>query len=596
MTKSAIKVGGSKSSGVQKLQRPEGLAKKLDNEQGICIVSSSKDDQESWQMPGDPISLFTMCLLEVLQGDHDPNFRDPFVKMTDTVKYILMRVPERQPKQTPFANLQMYSDFILSKVPRNLNGNSTEAISEIDSNSTSVSKSNTGVENFRKTENATNLIVFVHGFSGQANDTFGNIPHLIKDEEDLKGWDILPFGYSKYANPDLGNNVWASLYNIKHASDNLTASVKYQFDQYHRIALVAHGSAGLVVQQSIIDLPDDLRKKISHVILFASPNNGIPEEVVKNLENPKLKEISENSEFIKNLRDEWNTTFKEGYPFRLRAVAATNDEYIPISSSLEVFPKKNQVVVGGNHFSMVDVKDEYNDSYNLIINELTDNEFYQKYTSKEEINILLGEYQKVVDELLPQKDSINIKGLKNLIFALEGLDRREEVLDILQNHPLAKDNTDVLGLLGGRYKRQYLKNFSQEDGQKAMEFYQRGLEISEKKGNYEQVYYHSINLAFMSLMLEEDKSSMRDYAEKALEATENDPFDSLWKLSTIAEANLYMGKFKVAKEYYQKASQMSDIRQKISIYTNAYAAYSNLMDTQSREDEFIQFLNNAFLK
>ncbi|SDB36045.1 Caspase domain-containing protein [Flavobacteriaceae bacterium MAR_2010_188] len=600
MTKSSVSLNGgkAKSNKKNKLTSPEGLAKKLDNEKGICIISSCKDDQLSWSMDGDTNSLFTLCLLEVLRGEHNADFNQPYVTMTDTVKYIMNRVPERQPAQTPFANLQIYSDFILSRIPAYVKQqNGSEKLSINNEPEENLTKDSASFEsNFRKTETAKNLLIFVHGFSGQGNETFGKIPKLITEDSDLKGWDIIPFGYSKYADPDLGKNVWASLYNINHAADNLTASIKYQYQQYNRIALVSHGLGGLVVQKSILDLAEKDLNRITHVLLFASPNNGVPKDVIEELNDPKLKELSEDSDFISGIRKKWNTQLGHDLPFKFKTIAATNDEYIPVSSSLEVFDKKYQVVVGGNHFSIVDVNNKENDSYELIVNELTDNEFYHQYTSKEEINNLLGEYESVVQELLPQKDSLNIKGLRNLTFALEGLDRGTEVLDILNNHPLAKDNSDLLGILGGRYKRLFLKTYNNEHGQKALDFYRRGLEISKQKDNTEQIYYHAINLAFLSLIFEEDKSAMREYATVALDAATNDPFDSLWKKSTLAEANLYLGKFEDAKDFYGSSAAMGGVRDKISIYTNAFAAYSNLMKTTSDDDNFIKFLKETFLK
>ncbi|MDO9594590.1 MAG: hypothetical protein Q7J19_06325, partial [Lutibacter sp.] len=224
---------------------------------------------------------------------------------------------------------------------------------------------------------------------------------------------------------------------------------------------------------------------------------------------------------------------------------------------------------------------------------LNDNEFHNLYTNQEEINNLLGEYNAVVKKLLPTKDTLNAKGLKQLLFALEGLDRNKEVMDILLNHPLSQENTDLMGVLGGRLKRRYLQTFLEEDGKKAMEYYGKGLEISAEKKENEQIYYHAINLAFLSLVVEEDKNKMREYAQQAIDAAEKDSFSSLWKNATIAEAAMYTGNFEKAKEYYSLAAEAAGIREKISIHTNAFVAYSNLMNTE--EDDFTKFLKIKFL-
>ncbi|MCW8980180.1 MAG: hypothetical protein OQJ83_02240 [Altibacter sp.] len=86
---------------------------------------------------------------------------------------------------------------------------------------------------------------------------------------------------------------------------------------------------------------------------------------------------------------------------------------------------------------------------------------------------------------------------------------------------------------------------------------------------------------------------MRDYAEQALAAAKEDPFDSLWKQAKLAEAYMYLADFESARAYYAKAAERSDVRQKLSIHTNAYMAYTSLMNTH--EDDFITFLKLSFL-
>ena len=98
----------------------------------------------------------------------------------------------------------------------------------------------------------------------------------------------------------------------------------------------------------------------------------------------------------------------------------------------------------------------FHSAYLLILNTLTGSKFFNQYTNKEEINLTLGKYDSVVKELLPKKDDLDKRGLTQLIFALEGLERKDEVYKILNNHPIAQNNTDLMGILGGRHKRDYL--------------------------------------------------------------------------------------------------------------------------------------------
>lgn len=152
----------------------------------------------------------------------------------------------------------------------------------------------------------------------------------------------------------------------------------------------------------------------------------------------------------------------------------------------------------------------------------------------------------------------------------------------------------MLGVIGGRYKRNYLKTFLAEDLALAFKHYSDALTISTTKKDYPQIYYHAINLAFLSL-LKGERGEMTNYADQAYEATKNDPFPSLWKLATIAEVFIYKGDFEKSKENYAKAAQMAGLREKISIHSKAYNAYVTLMQTDNPEDDFIKFLKTNFL-
>ena len=574
-----------------RLRSPEGLMHRIDDGQGMSVVSSCRAEELSWIIPEDAEnSLFTTCLLEVLQGQHKNSFDEPYIRMTDVINYLMKKVPEIKSIQRPFVNLQMYDDFILSKLPNE----KRERLNLPEDSSESVSKSavNEVVTTF-KNDNGTNAVLFVHGFSGEAANTFGNIPEFIKTDPKMQGWDLFPMGYSEGVKPNKGKTIWADVDDINRVVDNLVSAIEHKFKQYKRIALVGHSLGGLVVEQALVSLAETDLERISHVLLFGSPSNGATSETTTKVVYEKLKELHTDSPFIKELRTTWNTKFSDGYPFNFKVIAGTNDTDITVSTSFAPFTENHQITVAGNHFSMVQPDTTDNDSYQLIINTLNDTTFLNVHTNQEEINLLLGEYDSVIKKLLPSVETLNIKGLKQLLFALEGMDRHDEVVTILNNHIQKTENSDLLGMLGGRHKRKYLQNYSQEEGSKALKYYTKGFEVAKAKNNKEQMYYHAINLAFMSLMHDEDRQSMREYAEIAMECAQEDPFESIWKHATLGEASLYMSDFENAKNYYSLAAKGAGIREKISMHTNAFTAYSCLM--QVEDDEFIKFLKDSFL-
>lgn len=589
----------------QKFAKAEGLAQKIDNERGISIIASCKEDQESYQLGDDRNSLFTKHLIEALHAKHQTNFIEPYVRILEVAGYLLRIIPQtikevaaqQDPpifiKQEPYVNLEMYDNFILSQVPKEVR--KQLELEEPNAARIEHSKGLKEVKTiFRETPGANNLLLFIHGFSGEAGATFGDIPEMLINDSRLDGWDMKPFGYSQFVTPEMGKEVWAGVEDIDRISANLCTSVKYKFEKYDRIAIVAHSLGGLIAQRAILDFKEEYQSKISHLIVLGTPSAGISPIKLKKLWNDKYQEMSSEGDFIQTLRKDWSKRYDKKYPFSLKVVAAIDDEFVSIDSCYAPFDSEHQITIEGNHLSMVKPKDENDDCYTLIRSTLTDSEFHQQYTNNEEINIALGKYDAVVKKLLPEKDKLDQRGLKQLIFSLEGLDRRDEALQILNEHPKAQEDTDLMGILGGRHKRAYLNFPSESDGEAAFVYYELALEQATAKENNDQIYYHAINLAFLSIVVENDEEKMRDYANRALNAAEHSN-DNPWKDATIAEANLYLRNFEKAKEFYSKASQNSGIREKISMHLNAYAGYTSLMQTTSPDDDFIKFLKEKFL-
>jgi len=591
--------------GSGKFAKSEGLAQKIDNERGISIVASCKEEQESYQLGDDKNSLFTKHLLLALKGNHQSHFEEPYVRILEVAGYLLRAIPpviesaaaSSDPplniKQEPYVNLEMYDNFILSYVPEEMR--KKLALKVPDEATIESTKGHKEVKTiFRESPGANNLLLFIHGFSGEAGNTFGNIPEMLMKDSRMDGWDMKPFGYSQYISPEMGKDIWAGIEDIDRISNYLCTSVKYKFDKYDRIAIVAHSLGGLIAQRAILDFKNEYRDKLSHLVLLGTPSNGIAPAKLSKVWNNKYKEMSSEGNFISSLRKDWENQYEGSYPFALKVVASTDDEFVTIDSCYAPFNSDHHVTIDGKHLSMVKPADENDDCYGLILSTLTDSEFHNQYTNSEEINIALGKYDVVVKQLLSRKEELDAAGLKRLIFSLEGLDRRQEALQILNEHPKAQEDTDLMGIIGGRYKRAYLKFPSESDGEAAFVYYELALEQSVAKENHGQIYYHAINLAFLSIVVLNDEEKMLYYANMALKATKECK-DDPWKYATIAEANLYLRNFEKAREFYLKATVNSGIREKISMHLNAYAGYTALMKTNNPEDEFIIFLKENFL-
>lgn len=582
----------------------EGIAQEIDDEQGMVILASSQAEELSWGDSNDDYSVLTTSFIEALNAKHKHFFADEFIRMVETVNYVFLRIPELikilkersdiVKDQTPYANLQMNRDFILSYIPKESRDKivTNKFPNQLQQTETIIAKGDS-TESWERSEGS-NLLLFVHGLSGESKDTFGNIPSMLQSDSNFDGWAMKPLGYSPIVQPKLGKDIWGAILDVDKIAGYLKTSIKYKFKDYDRIAIVAHSLGGLVAQKAILGLDEENRNRISHLIMFGTPSNGISPEVLTKQWNKKYSEMSSEGDFIKSLRDEWKQTFNDKYPFKLKVAASLEDEFVPVDSCHKPFGKEFCEFVDAKHLMMVKPKDEKDDAYLLILNTLTGSKFFNQYTNKEEINLILGKYDTVVNELLPKKEDLDKRGLTQLIFALEGLERKDEVYDILNNHDLAKSNTDLMGIIGGRHKRDYLKTFSYKSSKLSREYYNKALQISVDNEVHSQIYYHAINLAFLSIVTDPEtgKSEMKKYAKQALEATKQCD-DNIWKFATVAEANMYLQDLETSKEFYIKASESIPIREKLSMHTNAYAGYVAL--TNKDDDEFTQFLKARLL-
>lgn len=582
----------------------EGLAQKVDNERGISVIASCKEEQESYQLDGDRNSLFTKHLLLALKGEHLEQVRDPYVRILEVAGYLLRVIPETiervaaecdpplDIRQEPYVNLEMYDNFVLSYLPEALRKRTTPETAPVVAEAPRPKEVR---QVFRESEGANNLILFVHGFSGESTETFGRLPDLLMQDPELDGWDMKPFGYSRFIQPEHGKHVWGGIKDIGRISSYLCTSMKYKFEAYDRVAIVAHGMGGLVAQRAILEMPEAQREKISHLILLACPSNGIPEEDLAAQWQQEYSEMSASGPFITGLRSAWNTAFKEKPPFKLGLIAAADDPFVQPTSCLEAFPGVEGWLLEGNHFSLVKPENTSEPAYRLVRELLTASETLGEFGDARTRNLALGQYDAVARELLPIAEHLDLKGLRQLVFALEGLDRREEAQALLETHPLAAESTDLMGIIGGRYKREFLKRPDRRNGEAAQVYYSIALEQAKEAADQEQVYYHAINLAFLALVMEQDREQMKSYAQQALEAAQ-DTEDGLWTFATLAEAHLYLGNLFASKSFYEKAAATAGIREKISIYTNAHAAYQALYAPAAGADDYTAYLKTLFLQ
>jgi tetratricopeptide (TPR) repeat protein len=439
----------------------------------------------------------------------------------------------------------------------------------------------------------------VHGFSGSASETFGSTPDMLMDQDEFKGWDIFSIGYSSDIFPSIGKGMWSVNPNITKIGMYLNTLLSNQFSDYNRIALVAHSMGGLAVQRAILDADTAIQQKISHVLFFGTPSAGLKKASWFDKWNEQIKDLSNESEFINLLRSDWNEKFPTDYYFSFKTIAGSKDEFVPVDSSLVPFNKKYHGVIEGNHINMIKPKDKndiQHQSFQIILKSLTDKNTDDLKGDPEELNLLLGEYQTIINKYLANAKLIDTKALVKLVFALECNGRREDAIRILLEHPEVNKNSDVMGIIGGRYKRKYLLDSLQSDLDHAFEYYEKGMTLSQSNQDNKQIFYHAINLAFLNIVAKNNLQEMKRYSEIALENC-NPVSDDMWEIATIAEANMYLGTIDKAEEYYKQAAFIAgtDARSKTSMYSNAYVGYQALTSSSNKNASFLKMLEEILL-
>ncbi len=440
---------------------------------------------------------------------------------------------------------------------------------------------------YRQVEENKRAILFIHGFTGSPTETFKNIPEIMVGEEKLNGFDIISIGYSSSIIPDLTAGIWSADPDIDNLAEYFRTIIENQLSKYDTFAIVTHSMGGLVAQQGLLKLSDNHLKKVENLIMFGTPSGGL--DIANSKFLGRLKKQSLNmgskSEFITNLRKNWSERFKEEYPFNFKAVAGLSDEFVKRKSSLMVFDEKYRYQIEGNHSNMVKANndnDTNNQCFAILLSDLVPYSTEVFKASSFALNTLMAKYRSVVNELESDIESLDAKGLKRLGLALDVLGEEDKAIQILETHPLSKVNTDTMGILGGRYKRKYLYSGNKAaDAETAIKHYSTGLRLSKEKNDSDQIYYHAINLAFLSLVYQGNKQEMRQYAELALQNC-NEAAINIWEIATMAEAYLYLGNMAEAEKYYTKVKEKTEnqIRIRSSYYINAKFAYQALAGTE----------------
>jgi pimeloyl-ACP methyl ester carboxylesterase len=410
------------------------------------------------------------------------------------------------------------------------------------------------LRDFYRSEGNKVAIVFVHGFTGDVEKTWGDIPKFLHDQPDLAGWDLAGFGYESGRRFDIVN-LWSADASLEEISTMLYTAL--DAPRFESVALVAHSMGGLIVQRALVKY-SKLRTRVSQVILFGTPSRGLVKATMVSWLKQQTQNMSASGAFVEGLRAEWTKLDGEQKLPPLLAIAGESDQFVPPSSSLGPFPENSGRVIPGNHLTMLTAPSADAPCVQMILKTLSHGAAPAGPRSAARLAVEEGKFQQVIDTLWPIRKELDDAGMVSLSLALDAVGRRQDAIEVLEGQEAR--GTDPFGVLGGRYKRRWLLEHRRVDAEKALEMYRRGYERANAKNppDHAQAYYHGINLAFMELAYGGDFHAAREWAGKVLEHCQlsDNPREPFWRVATQADAELILGHIDEGVKKHTEAARM----------------------------------------
>ena len=256
-------------------------------------------------------------------------------------------------------------------------------------------------------------------------------------DKQFDDWDMFPFGFSEYIAPHLGKGIWASKDDITRVADYLKTCLKFKFRQYDSIAILAHGTGGLVVQQALLELDEKRLLDITHVLLFGTPSGGLKSNYLERIFNKKYRDLDANGALITSLRDGWNKRFKNP-SFNFKSIAAIRDEFVPSASSFDPFQEEETLMVSGSHFSMIKPKSPDDESVLLIKNLLTEGMQLEETTNDEDKKKELIQVEVLPKKLDEEVASLMVQGFGGVVTKLT--EEQADYINVPQDGPFKEDS------------------------------------------------------------------------------------------------------------------------------------------------------------
>ncbi len=428
-------------------------------------------------------------------------------------------------------------------------------------------------------------IVFVHGFQGGVEGTWSCFTEQLLTDPDLADWDVYSLGFQSRLSLDLP--IWEADPGILLCARSMATKLRSSsLERYDCVAVVAHSMGGLVAQRAVLDT-ELLDGRLSHLMLFGTPSDGLLKAGIGRLLKLQLRDMTRGGPFVTQLRSDWRTQVGQRPAFAFRAIAGESDAFVPAWSSLDPFPVEYQEAVPGNHLEIVRPQSRADLSYDLFKRVLRGNAGPHSASETARLAVERKDFKRAIALLEPGFEGLDANAVVTLALALESDGRSARALEVLDAWNAGKLQTDPKGALAGRLKRRWLLERRQADFDRALTLYREGYDAAIAAGDRGQGFYHAINVAYLLVANTRDDHPVSQEARDAAAAAEAQcalALPSAWRRATEGEAKLVLGDLDGAVDDYRAASAAAaTVRDRHSMYFQGTALAARIYGQAGRE-------------
>lgn len=199
-------------------------------------------------------------------------------------------------------------------------------------------------------------LVFVHGLGGNAHDTWrqGKNPSLV---DYVREHDGIKCTCYEYPTSLLRLPLMRKMSPIEILAAGLRTTIDHKIHTENDLILVGHSLGGLIARWYVANLLDqDARRRVKHLVLYATPNHGAALARVGRLlswHHFQLKQLCKNSDFINNLNDRWaEHGISHSIPTTC-VIGGQDDVVTEESGTLKAHGAREEVLVDKDHRDIV---------------------------------------------------------------------------------------------------------------------------------------------------------------------------------------------------------------------------------------------------